>query len=456
MSAVVARHPYIEALLKGYEPLRGGVAWLNDRRADALERANALTVPTTRDEEWRFTDITPLTKVQFQPASAAPRLAMEDISGFIAPEAAARLVFVDGVYAPALSVSAGLPHGVVVNHLAAALSAHATVIEPHLARHAAFGHEVFAALNTAYLRDGAFIWVAKDQKCPTPVQLLYVSTQKETAAYPRCLVVAEAGSECTLIEDYVSLGSAVYFNDAVTEIVAGEGARVRHVRVQREAGAAFHIATCAVDLARDAHYASHAITLGARLSRFNLNVVQQGEGVEVKMDGLALISGRQLADSHTLMDHARANGSCRQLHKCIVGGAAHAVFNGRILVRPGAQLTNSAQSSRNLLLSDKAHVDTKPQLEIFADDVKCAHGATVGQLDPEQVFYLRSRGLSMERARNLLTYAFAAEVIDRIPVPSLVEQLEQAVLAHTPSLALPLGKGEGNPTQFLPLVKGED
>ena len=430
---VAATHPYIEALLRGCEPPRGGAAWLNERRAQALERSNALTVPTTRDEEWRFTDITPLTKVQFQPASAAPRLAMADISGFIAPEASARLVFVDGVYVPALSASVGLPYGVVVNHLAAALGTHAAAIEPHLARHAGFEHEVFAALNTAYVRDGAFIWVAKNQKSPTPVQLLYVSTQKGTAAYPRCLVVAEAGSECTLIEDYVSIGSEVYFNDAVTEIVAGEGARVRHVRVQREASGAFHIATCAVHLARDAHYASHAITLGARLSRFNLNVMQQGEGVEVKMDGLALISGRQLADSHTLMDHARASGSCQQLHKCIVGGAAHAVFNGRILVRPGAQLTNSAQSSRNLLLSDKAHVDTKPQLEIFADDVKCAHGATVGQLDQEQVFYLRSRGLSMERARNLLTYAFAAEVIDRIPVPSLVEQLEATVLAQTQS-----------------------
>jgi Fe-S cluster assembly protein SufD len=211
----------------------------------------------------------------------------------------------------------------------------------------------------------------------------------------------------------------------------GEGACVRHVRVQRESAAAFHIANCSVVLAKDAYYASHAVTLGARLSRLNLNVQQQGEGVEVKMDGLALISGRQLADSHTLMDHLRANGSCQQLHKCIVGGGAHAVFNGKIVVRPGAQLTDSAQQSRVLLLSDKARVDAKPQLEIFADDVKCAHGAAIGQLDAEQLFYLRSRGLSMERARNLLTYAFAAEVVDRIPVPSLVERLEQMVLAQT-------------------------
>jgi Fe-S cluster assembly protein SufD len=428
---VAAAHPYIEALLKGYDAPRGGASWLNERRAQALERANALTVPTTRDEDWRFTDVTPLTKVPFRPAAGAARLGAEDVAAFVAPEATVRLVFVDGVFAPQFSASAGLPRGVVVTNLAAALGSHAVVIEPHLARHAAFENEVFAALNTCHLRDGAFIWVAKNQKYPAPVQIVYVSTQKETAAYPRCLVVAEAGAECTLIEDYVAVGDAAYFNDVVTEVVLGEGARVRHVRVQREAAGAFHIATCAAVVAKDARYESYAVTLGARLSRFNLNVLQQGDGAEVRMDGLALISGRQLADTHSLMDHARPAGRCEQSHKCIVGGAAHAVFNGRIVVRPGAQLTNSAQSSRNLLLSDKARVDTKPQLEIFADDVKCAHGATVGQLDADQLFYLRSRGLSLARARDLLTYAFAAELIDRIPVPSLVESLEKTVQQQT-------------------------
>ncbi len=431
MSVVAAKHPYIEALLKGYEMPRGGVSWLNERRAQALERANALTVPTNRDEEWRFTDISPLTKASFQPAAGTQWPALAEISGFIAPEATIRLVFVNGTFAPELSSSTGLPDGVVVAPLATALGTHAAVIQPHLARHAGFENDVFTALNTAYLRDGAYIHVAKNRQCAAPVQLLYVSSQKEAAAYPRCLVIAEAGSECTVIEDYVSLADGAYFNDAVTEIVAGEGARVRHVRLQREAAGAFHIANCAVVLAKDARYASHAISLGARLSRFNLNVVQQGEGVEVKMDGLALISGRQLADTHTLMDHMRPNGSCRQLHKCIVGGAAHAVFNGKILVRPGAQLTDSAQQSRVLLLSDKARVDAKPQLEIFADDVKCAHGATVGQLDVDEIFYLQSRGLSDTAARNLLTYAFGAEVIGRISVGSLRNRLEQAVLAQT-------------------------
>jgi len=430
MSTVAARHPYIESLLAGFEAPRSVASWLNDRRAHALERANALTVPTTRDEEWRFTDLSPLTRTPFRRAAGAARPGMADVARFVAPEATIRLTFVDGVFAPEFSVMAGLPHGVVISPLVAALDTHAAVIEPHLARHAQFEHEVFAALNTAHLRDGAFVWIARNQKCPAPIQLLYLSTQRESAAYPRCLAIVEAGAECTLIEDYASLGENIYFNDAVTEIVVGEGARMRHVRVQREAGGAFHIGRCAVAVAKDARYASHAVALGARISRLDLDVLQQGEGVEVQLDGLAMIAGRQLADTHSLMDHARPHGSCRQLHKCIVGGAAHAVFNGKIMVRPGAQLTDSSQQSRNLLLSDKAHVDTKPQLEIFADDVKCAHGAAVGRLDPEQLFYLRSRGLPEPQARSLLTYAFAAEVLDRIPVPSLVESLEKTVLTE--------------------------
>jgi Fe-S cluster assembly protein SufD len=245
-------------------------------------------------------------------------------------------------------------------------------------------------------------------------------------------VVVESGAQCTLVEDYSAVvESDAYFNSAVTEIVVGENAHVRHVKLQREGRAAFHIANCSVALAKDAHYDSNTVTLGARISRHNLNVVQNGEGAACRIDGLALISGRQLADTHTAIDHARPNGTSRQLHKCIVAGAAHAVFNGKVLVRAGAQLTDSAQESRNLLLSPKAHVDTKPQLEIFADDVKCSHGATVGQLDPEQLFYLRSRGLPEARARNLLTFAFGAEVIDRLPVRSLVERLERTVLEQT-------------------------
>jgi Fe-S cluster assembly protein SufD len=424
-------HPYVAGLLAGFQPPQGELAWLRERRARALERANALAVPTTRDEEWRFTDITPLTRVSFRRAAGAPGLALDDIASFTAPEAAARLVFVDGVHAPALSAAAGLPRGIVVTNLAAALAEDGAGIEPHLARHLGLDNDVFAAINTSHLHDGAFVRIAKNTKLRGPVHLLFVSTQPQTVSYPRCLVVVESGAECTLIEQHAGLPGIVYFNNSATEVVVGQNARVQHVRLQQEAAGAFHIASCAVVLDRDARYASQAVTLGARVSRQDVRVLQRGEGVEVELDGLTLIDGRQLADTHTVMDHAVPNGKCRQLNKCIVGGAAHAVFNGKVVVRQGAQLSDSAQQSRNLLLSAKAQVDTKPQLEIFADDVKCAHGATVGRLDPEQEFYLRARGLSGEAARNLLTYAFGAEVIDRIPVPSLVERLEKTVMART-------------------------
>jgi len=431
--SILTSNRYLESLLAGRPQLPAAfaspaLAWLNRLRADAVDRVGALTVPTTRDEEWRFTDISPLTRISFQPARSAPRLELADIESFDVPEAAARLTFVDGVYAPQLSFNRA---GVVVENLASGVNQHGATLEAHLGRYAEFQHNAFAALNTAFLQDGALIVVPRNAAVAAPVHLLFVAARQDVAAYPRCLVVAEAGSEVTVVEDSVALQDEAYFNNAVTEIAVGDGARVRHVRVQRDSGKAFHIANCAVTLAHASRYQSVSVALGARISRYNLNVLQAAEGIECAIDGLALIADRQLADTHTSIDHAKPHGISRQLHKCIVGGAAHAVFNGKIMVRPGAQFTDSSQSSRNLLLTGKAHVDTKPQLEIFADDVKCAHGATVGQLDAEEVFYLMSRGLADAAARNLLTYAFGAEIIDRIPIASLRHRLEQTVLEQT-------------------------
>ena len=429
---VTATHPYVASLLAGSAAVpQSPAAWLDARRAAALERANALAVPTTRDEEWRFTDLTPLTKLQFQTAAAAAAVSEADIAGHAVAEAAAQLTFVDGIYAPDLSRRGDLPAGITVALLADALKTHGALIEPHLARLANGEHDLFASLNTAFLQHGVVIHAAKNAALKQPIHLLFVATRKGAAAYPRCLIVADAGSECSVIEDYIALGDETYLTNAVTEVAVAPNASVCHIKLQRESGNAFHIGTCAVTLAKDARYLAHAVTFGARLSRNNLTVIQQGEGAHVQIDGIALIGGRQLADTHTLMDHTRPNGTCEQVHKTIVGGAAHAVFNGKVFVREGAQLTDSSQQSRNLLLSDRAHVDTKPQLEIFADDVKCAHGATVGQLDAEHLFYLKSRGLPEAQARNLLTYAFGAEIIDRIPVPSLVAQLEKSVMART-------------------------
>jgi Fe-S cluster assembly protein SufD len=432
---VTATHPYVAALLAGSGMLpKSPAAWFDARRAAALERANALSVPTTHDEEWRFTDLTPLTKLQVQPATAAVKVSAADIAAHVVPEAAIRLVFVDGVPAPELAQQGALPTGVTVIALADASKTHAALVEPHLGKLAGneiAGDDLFTALNTAFLQHGVFIHLAKNTQLTAPIHLLFVAAGSGVAAYPRCLIVAESGSEACVIEDYVALGEEAYLTDAVTEIAVAPNASLRHIKLQRESQKAFHIGTCAVTLAKDSRFQSHAVTLGARLSRNNLHIRQQGEGVNVEIDGLALIGGRQTADTHTLMDHTQAHGTCKQTHKTIVGGAGHAVFNGKVFVREGAQLTDSSQQSRNLLLSDKAHVDTKPQLEIFADDVKCAHGAAVGQLDAEHLFYLKSRGLPEAQARILLTYAFGAEIIDHIPVPSLVAALEKQVMTRT-------------------------
>lgn len=429
---VTATHPYVAALLAGSSALpKSPAAWFDARRAAALERANALSVPTTRDEEWRFTDLTPLTKLQLQPATAAVKVSAADIAAHALPEAAMRLVFVDGAPAPELGQPGALPAGVTVIALGDALKSRPALVEPWLAKLADTEQELFTALNTAFLQHGVFIHLAKNAQLKAPIHLLFVAACSGVAAYPRCLIVADSGAEACVIEDYVALGDEACLTNAVTEIAVAANASVRHIKLQRESQKAFHISNCAVTLEKDARFQSHAVTLGARLSRNNLHILQQGEGVNVEIDGLALIGGRQTADTHTLVDHAKPHGICSQTHKTIVGGAGHAVFNGKVFVREGAQLTDSSQQSRNLLLSDRARVDTKPQLEIFADDVKCAHGAAVGQLDADQLFYLKSRGLPETQARNLLTYAFGAEIIDHIPVPSLVAKLESLVLART-------------------------
>jgi len=418
---------YLDSLLQR-QPPASSLTWLNELRANAVDRVGALSVPTTRDEDWRFTDISPLTKLSFQPARDAAQLAPATVEQWAITEASARLVFVDGIYAPQHSFNRA---GITVENLASGVTRHDAAARAHLGRHAGFERNAFAALNTAFLHDGALIVVPRDMALAAPVHLLCIATRKQTASYPRCLVIAESGSSVTIIEDFVALQDEAYFTNAVTEIALAGNAEMHHVRAQREGAAAFHIANCAVSLAQASRYHSVSVALGARISRHNLGVLLAAEGAECSIDGLALIGGAQLADTHSLIDHALPQGKSRQLHKCIVDGAARAVFNGNIMVRTGAQRTDSSQSSRNLLLSGKARVDTKPQLEIFADDVKCAHGATVGQLDVDEVFYLNSRGLSDTAARNLLTYAFGAEIIERIGVASLRNRLEQAVLAQT-------------------------
>ncbi|HXF18584.1 MAG TPA: Fe-S cluster assembly protein SufD [Burkholderiales bacterium] len=423
---------YLEKLLQGSEAVAdAGANWLRVLRMRAVERANEMSVPTTRDEEWRFTDLSSLYKIPFRPVSNAPVLAESGLTDFFVPEAHTRLVFVDGHYAANLS-SVAVQQGVTVASLANLPASAEAMLEMRLGKLASIDNDVFAAVNTAFLRDGALVHIARGYTSDAPIHLLFVASSKQAAAYPRVLVVAEPETECAIVEDFVGVGDdAAYLTDSVSEIHVGKQARVSHVKLQREMHSAFHIANTSVNVASSGFYAMWTVALGARLSRHNLSIVQAGEGTEFTVDGLALIGGGQLADMHSSIDHAHAYGRSRQLHKTVAGGAAHAVFNGKILVREGAQQTDSGQQSRNLLISDKAHVDTKPQLEIFADDVKCAHGATVGQIEAEELFYLKSRGLSDTTARNLLTYAFAAQIIERIPVKSLANQLVKIVLEQT-------------------------
>ncbi|MFT6589332.1 MAG: Fe-S cluster assembly protein SufD [Rhodoferax sp.] len=402
---------------------------LNALREQAHTALGALAMPTLRDEDWRFTDLAPLNKLTFQPVQGLSPLTPADIAPFCLDDSACRVVFIDGIFAPQLSSP---DSGLVITDLPTALTTHSTALTAHLGRQQTLGDNVFAALNSAFMQDAAVLVVPRQVAQAAPVHLLFVASQAQAVSHPRCLVLAESGSQVTLVEDYVALQEGAYLVNPVTEIVLAEQAQVTHVRVQRDGPQAFHIANCAVSVGRAAHYKSVSVALGARLSRYNIRAVL-AEGAECTLDGLALIDQQQLADTHSCIDHTQPHGTSRQLHKCIVGGSAHAVFNGQVMVRPGAQQTDSQQSNRNLLLSGRAQIDTKPQLEIFADDVKCTHGATIGQLDADEVFYLQSRGLSDNAARQLMTYAFGAEIIERIPVPELKRQLQQRMMTQTGS-----------------------
>jgi Fe-S cluster assembly protein SufD len=405
---------------------------LQELRQHAANWVRHSTIPTTREEEWRFTDLSELRKLQFQ---VDRQLKSVGISSLILPEAVnSRLVFVNGVYASELSAVADLPSGVVVSNLAGLSESEQQGVSQYLAQ-AEGAQEVFTALNTAGISDVAVVLVAKNVVVETPIHLLFVSVVGESAmiSQPRCLVVAESGSQVSLVEEYTNRKGAesaeeegVYFTNAVTEIWLADNAEVNHTRVERESGEAFHVGKTAIAQARDSRYSCNAITLGAKLSRHNLEILQTGEQTQTTLNGLTMISGNQLADTHSAIALNYPYSTSRQLHKCIIGDRAHAVFNGKVFVPKLAQLTDAGQLNRNLLLSSKARVDTKPQLEITADNVKCAHGATVSQLEDDEIFYLQSRGIDENDARNLLINAFAAEIISQIPIPSL-----QKILLNT-------------------------
>ncbi len=394
---------------------------LRDRTSSII---NLATLPTTRDEEWRFTDLSALRQVTFS-ENTSPQI---DISSSILPEATnSRLVFVNGVYNPQLSAVTDLPDGITVSNLAGLPITHRSRIKKYLAQQQG-ATEVFTALNTSGISDVAIVWVGKNVVLDTPIHLLFVSTSEQPiVSQPRCLLVAESGSNVTVIEEYKSVDNSVYFTNSVTEIWLEENAEVSHTRIEQESLEAFHIGKTAVSQGRDSRYTCYAVSFGGRLSRHNLEVFQAGEQTDTNLFGLTAISGNQVGDTHSAIALNYPHGTTNQLHKCIVSDRAHGVFNGKVFVPKPAQLTNAAQLNRNLLLSSKARIDTKPQLEITADNVKCSHGATVSQLEDDEIFYLQSRGINASDARNLLVNAFAAEIINQLPINSLRESLNASI-----------------------------
>jgi Fe-S cluster assembly protein SufD len=417
---------------------KNGESWVHKLRRAAMNRFSELGFPGPRDEEWKFTSVAPIAKIPFKPVGAErDGLTVETLERAASRVGrASRLVFVNGHYAPDLSLLCPLSSGVVVGSLATILDGHPEWLEPHLARHAKFQNHAFTALNTAFMRDGAFISVPKGKVIEEPLYLVLITTKsgKRAVSHPRNLVLAGENSQVTLVEDYVGLEEEVYFTNAVTEIVAGPNAVIDHHKLLRESNEAFHVASTQVRQERGSHFSSHFVSLDGGLVRNEVNVVLDAERCECTLNGLYMATGRQHVDNHTVIDHAKPDCASHELYKGILGGKAHGVFNGKIFVRQDAQKTDAKQTNQTLLLSDDAVINTKPQLEIYADDVKCTHGATVGQLREEAIFYLRTRGIDREAARRLLTFAFANDIIGRIKVEPIRAQLEEILLAtqHLP------------------------
>jgi Fe-S cluster assembly protein SufD len=399
--------------------------WLTNLREQAASWVSRLTVPTKKDEEWRFTDISELLDLDL----ASPETITDTISAVheiidIIPEAEdIRLVFINGEYSKECSDITGLPEGIYVGSLTNLPEAYCKYFRPFLGTQPG-KEEVFASLNTASISDVAIIWAAPNTVVEKPIHLLFLSIAGDsvTISQPRSWIVAERNCQLTIVEEYN--GTSSYVTNAVTEVWLGENAQINHTRLQREFSTAYHIGKTAVTQKKDSRYTLTEINLGAKLSRHNLQMYQDGEQTETSLNGLTVAKDEQTADTHSVIQLNHPHGTTDQLHKCIVSDRGHSVFNGKVFVPKPAQMTNASQLNRNLLLSPKARVDTKPELQITADNVKCSHGATVSQLEAEEIFYLCSRGLTENDARQLLINAFVAEIIERIPVKSVRENIQ--------------------------------
>ena len=395
---------------------RSEPSWLAALRAQALERFEARGFPTTRDEAWKYTSVAPIARIPFEPA--APGRFDERALAPFRLRGAREVVFVNGRHVPELSTPGD---GIEVESLRDVLAREPDRLQPYLGRHTGDEMSAFVALNTAFVEDGALVTIPAGHVAKEPVHLLYVSTANGPPAMtqPRTLVIAGVRSQATVVETWAGADGAVYFTNAVTEVAVEDGAVLEHYTVQREGDAAFHVSTLGARQGRAARFSDHSVTLGAALHRRDVNTVFDGEGGECVLNGLFVAGGRQHMDTHSRIDHAVPHCSSRELYKGVLDGQARGVFHGTILVRRDAQKTDAMQTNKNLLLSGQALVQSTPVLRIFADDVKCKHGSTTGQLDPAALFYLRSRGIGEAAARALLTFAFASDVVGRIKVDAI-------------------------------------
>ncbi len=399
--------------------------WLKDLREGGIARFHELGFPNMKQEAWRFTSVAPIAEGAFELAKPPSRVpTLEDIQPFLLLEAGYRLVFVDGFFQRSLST----PFFDDVQSLAHVVTHRQDLVRQHLGKYAATQDRPFSALNTAFVDEGAFVHVPAKATIEFPIQLLFLASGKQQVViHPRNLVVVDREARASVVETYATLGDGVYWTNAVTEIVVGDGARVDYHRVQRESDRAYHVATTQSHQGRDSTLNLHFVAFGGKLARHDIGAVMAGPGGTLILNGLYLLAGQQHADHHTTIDHAADHCESHEYFNGVLDDKARGVFTGRIIVRPGAQKTDSKQTNNNLLLSADAHADSQPQLEIYADDVKCTHGSTVGPLDPRALFYLRSRGIDEPDARRLLTYGFAVEILGRMEVAPLRAQLDAIV-----------------------------
>ena len=421
--------------LAGLEPAPDGhhPAWLTEARRTAFGWVAEHGFPTLKDEDWRYTRLDPILNIPFEPAvpGVGHRLSSSTIDELAADLGGTRLIFVNGHFAPELSSLTRLPEGATVTNLASVLAEDSKLLEPLLSRPFGQHHNAFTALNAALGEDGAFVHLRGGTTVEDPIQLVFFSDTggSPLVSSPRSVVLAGPGSRVAIVEIYAGIAGDVYCTNAVTEVVLEEGAQVEHHKVQDEPETAFHLALLDVRQGRDSRFSSHSVALGSRVARHEVRVNLEAEGAQVSLDGLYMPRGDQLHDNPILIEHAAPHCTSRQLYKGVLDGHGQGVFNGRVVVHPGAAGTTASQTNKNLLLSDHAEVDTRPRLEILADDVKCTHGAAVGRLDEDAVFYLRSRGIPHQAARGLLIYAFMNEMVERLALEPLRSRVEKLV-AH--------------------------